>query len=530
MKVNNVQLKNIVSAILFLFLCSFLSGQTSMGIVHQGAYTIPSYQFDVDDVYVVRGDTLVIYKASLAGQELSIDKISVYPDGTIQTLSPFYSFSVPSEYGEFYTIGKLSSFQKDNQMFYTLVTKQHLLIFEEQAEQFFLHDIDFTSLDFENSHLFSVHVQDENFAYLTIKQYPPIDIYFRTIKIDLNTNQAMILNGMTEDLNQSPLVFQAIGDYTLAFQTFTDTGNDFLIHNGTIIQTIYGGWDMFNLGYQDVQNFSNHYFFMIEYNTFMYGYSLIAWIENDSLHRRGFSSSMFEGDMPDFFNGIHTIDDQHFLTHFISEYSSDEFRTYQINLLNNFNLFEESPMFPDLSTYGQALSLVSMNDQYAIALSRGNNTDIHFNLVDFVDQDISTYPFTFDNSSSNNFGYIYHSENYVYITYQNRVNIFKLEQVQHNDDQDILPLTVHANVYPNPFYQSCQIKVKSSVNTPSEIAIYNIKGQKIRTFNYTLNDANDNIMTWDGKNSDNVNVSAGIYFVKVKTNQTEITKKILKIN
>lgn len=530
MQVNNGQLKNIVSAILFLFLCSILSGQNPMGIVHVGGFNISSYQYNYEDIRVVRGDTLVIYKALLTDREFQVDKTIVRPDGSSQTLSPFYSYTVPTEYGEIDNVNDLKVFKTKDHVFYTIATEQRLLIFKEQAEHFFLHDIDTTPIEVENSHLFAIHVQDENFAYFTIRQYPQIDINFKTCRINLNNNQIENLIEILPDNQQTPLSFQAIGDYTLAYQIHEDSGHDYLIHNGSIVQTIEGTWGLFTAGYQNVQNFSNHYYFMNEIDGLMYQKSLIAWIENDSLKRRVFSSSVMQGDASDSFNGIRSIDEQHFLTHFDSEIPvNNEFRTYQINLLNNLNLFEEYSMFPDLSAYGQALSLISMNEDFAVALSRVNNTDIHFNLVDFSDQSIRTYPFTFDQSSSNTFGEIFSSEQYIYIVNGQRVNVFKLEQTQQNDDPSILPVIQLTDVYPNPFQHSCQIRIKSSLNTASNIAIYNIKGQKIKAFNCEINKNTENVVTWDGKNSENQTVSAGIYFVKVISDQQETTKKILKI-
>jgi len=89
--------------------------------------------------------------------------------------------------------------------------------------------------------------------------------------------------------------------------------------------------------------------------------------------------------------------------------------------------------------------------------------------------------------------------------------------------------------YPNPFRLS--EAGRSSVTTISfstieysdnvEVAIYNIKGQKVRTL---LNDrlkAGEHELTWNGKDESGSTVASGIYFTRLSTNGKTFTRKMM---
>jgi flagellar hook assembly protein FlgD len=60
-----------------------------------------------------------------------------------------------------------------------------------------------------------------------------------------------------------------------------------------------------------------------------------------------------------------------------------------------------------------------------------------------------------------------------------------------------------------------------------ELTIYNIKGQKVRTLYSGIVDEGEHKMIWNGKDTNNKLVSSGIYFYKLKTNNKELTRKML---
>ena len=81
-----------------------------------------------------------------------------------------------------------------------------------------------------------------------------------------------------------------------------------------------------------------------------------------------------------------------------------------------------------------------------------------------------------------------------------------------------------ANVYPSVFKEIVTVDIKVEKNTKIVIDLINISGQKIQNLYKGKLKNNDNFSkTFD------IKVSKGIYFVRLKTNKTNITFKIVKI-
>ncbi|HOQ80975.1 MAG TPA: T9SS type A sorting domain-containing protein, partial [Candidatus Cloacimonadota bacterium] len=81
------------------------------------------------------------------------------------------------------------------------------------------------------------------------------------------------------------------------------------------------------------------------------------------------------------------------------------------------------------------------------------------------------------------------------------------------------------SLYPIPFRDELNIQIKTKLQKPTNVAVYNIKGQKIREL---ASDEAKNI-SWDGKDLFGKNVSSGIYFVRVKQDNQQQIRKVLKI-
>ena len=81
--------------------------------------------------------------------------------------------------------------------------------------------------------------------------------------------------------------------------------------------------------------------------------------------------------------------------------------------------------------------------------------------------------------------------------------------------------------YPNPFNPATTISFDLGTEKKEsvKIEIYNVKGQKIKTFS---NLKNRDVITWNGKNEKNKPVSSGIYLYKLLLGkQTKATHKCL---
>jgi hypothetical protein len=80
-------------------------------------------------------------------------------------------------------------------------------------------------------------------------------------------------------------------------------------------------------------------------------------------------------------------------------------------------------------------------------------------------------------------------------------------------------------IYPNPsnsvFTFSMPLNLKES-----EMSIYNIKGQKLRSFSIY---PSTQTVFWDGKNSDNISVSSGIYFAVIYQDNQVFSQKLIML-
>jgi hypothetical protein len=83
-----------------------------------------------------------------------------------------------------------------------------------------------------------------------------------------------------------------------------------------------------------------------------------------------------------------------------------------------------------------------------------------------------------------------------------------------------------AQNYPNPFNPSTTINLALPVAADYSVAIYNIAGQLIRTYDGYANAGVVSIV-WDGKDASGNQVASGVYFYKAQADKFSATKKML---
>ena len=84
------------------------------------------------------------------------------------------------------------------------------------------------------------------------------------------------------------------------------------------------------------------------------------------------------------------------------------------------------------------------------------------------------------------------------------------------------------NNFPNPFNPSTLIRFDLPVSDDAEISIYNMLGQKVKTFLMYNKSAGTHSVRWNGVNQNNEQVAAGVYFYQLKTkNFTKMKKMVL---
>jgi len=87
---------------------------------------------------------------------------------------------------------------------------------------------------------------------------------------------------------------------------------------------------------------------------------------------------------------------------------------------------------------------------------------------------------------------------------------------------------LHQN-YPNPFNPNTEISFMMKESCIGELAIYNVKGQKIKTI-FTNESIPRNeliIYNWNGKDETGKDVSTGVYYYKLRTSKGNFIRKMI---
>jgi flagellar hook assembly protein FlgD len=81
--------------------------------------------------------------------------------------------------------------------------------------------------------------------------------------------------------------------------------------------------------------------------------------------------------------------------------------------------------------------------------------------------------------------------------------------------------------YPNPFNSTTSIKLEIVEAGVIELAVYNIKGQKVKTLMDCTTVAGVYRCEWNGKDEQDKSVSSGQYIIKLQQNGKDTAKKML---
>ena len=93
---------------------------------------------------------------------------------------------------------------------------------------------------------------------------------------------------------------------------------------------------------------------------------------------------------------------------------------------------------------------------------------------------------------------------------------------QSNDENEIvIPKITQISNYPNPFNPTTTIKLDLAESGKIELAIYNIKGQKVKTLLDAYSSKGIFELIWKGVDDNKRSVASGNYFIKLKVNGEE---------
>lgn len=102
--------------------------------------------------------------------------------------------------------------------------------------------------------------------------------------------------------------------------------------------------------------------------------------------------------------------------------------------------------------------------------------------------------------------------------------------VSYVPNEDHVAPAIKLSYGPNPFTQELSIRLDKQDSQAFSIDIFNLRGQKIRSFTNKSLTSNGESFSWDAKDYAGREVSGGIYFLRVSSaDGTKISRKVLKL-
>ena len=117
-------------------------------------------------------------------------------------------------------------------------------------------------------------------------------------------------------------------------------------------------------------------------------------------------------------------------------------------------------------------------------------------------------------------------EDFTIILYSRACSMIYQAHITANGDLEIEPITTNLHNYPNPFNPETTISYVLSKASDVEIDIYNLKGQKVKSLIKDYQQEGNHKVAWNGNNDLGNQVSSGVYFSKIKTENEVITRKM----
>ncbi|MBT4333173.1 MAG: T9SS type A sorting domain-containing protein [Candidatus Cloacimonetes bacterium] len=106
---------------------------------------------------------------------------------------------------------------------------------------------------------------------------------------------------------------------------------------------------------------------------------------------------------------------------------------------------------------------------------------------------------------------------------------YEWQGVEAEEDEIVQITQTQISNYPNPFNPSTTIQLDLAESGKIELAIFNIKGQKVKTLMDAYSTKGHFEMVWKGIDDNKKKVASGQYFIKLKVNGEEkaISKCVL---
>ncbi|MCB5268856.1 MAG: C25 family cysteine peptidase [Candidatus Cloacimonadaceae bacterium] len=101
------------------------------------------------------------------------------------------------------------------------------------------------------------------------------------------------------------------------------------------------------------------------------------------------------------------------------------------------------------------------------------------------------------------------------------------EPVSNSDNTTVVQALVLSPNYPNPFNPETNISFNLPISSPARLEIFNLKGQRVRKLVDSELPAGTSIVTWNGKDDNGREVSSGVYFYRLSTDDKVISRKMM---
>ncbi|HQH47732.1 MAG TPA: M1 family aminopeptidase [Candidatus Syntrophosphaera thermopropionivorans] len=93
-------------------------------------------------------------------------------------------------------------------------------------------------------------------------------------------------------------------------------------------------------------------------------------------------------------------------------------------------------------------------------------------------------------------------------------------------DSTIPSVVASMKIYPNPFHKDCHIQISLADKGLASLSLYNLKGQKVKTFFQEAKMKGDYTFNFDGKDDNGKVLPSGIYILRLKQSDRIITRRI----
>jgi len=104
---------------------------------------------------------------------------------------------------------------------------------------------------------------------------------------------------------------------------------------------------------------------------------------------------------------------------------------------------------------------------------------------------------------------------------------FRTEDFADANNPEILAAASLGQNYPNPFNPETTISYNLVEDAIAELAIYNIRGELVRSFGESNQKAGEHLVVWTGADTNNNPVSSGMYFYRLTVAGGTYTRKLI---